>query len=974
MARWIAILLCLLTAGNVAASDGALDTSFGDGAGWVATASDPVQGAWIELWDMPLAMIRQADGKLVSVGFSLNNGGASVVRQNADGSLDTTFDHDGKLFLRIMNDFGVSTVTQQADGKLVLAGVCSDLLSHSYFCLARLDADGQLDAGFGVAGVVVTDLYSQSVLGMASLNAVLVQADQKLVAAGSVTDYDVGVTRFVLVRYRPDGSLDTAFGSDGVAAATAEGIAGSLIQQTDGKLVAAGVHVEPDAQTFMITRFTDSGTLDSSFHGTGEHLTDVAVDGMGRVLLVRQTDDKLVVAGSGRESPANDLAFTLLRFTTEGELDTGFSGDGKQFTDLTGPDTWMCDYDYVGDPVYCVSANYAEAVTQDGNGKVLLTGYVTGATDPTNLVLLRYNAAGDLDTGFGVGGVVQTDLGESRNEYSVALVVQPDGKPLLLGGAYDPGLVQTDFYLWRYTADGEPDTTFADAGAAVVDFSYFAQGEGANAVAQQPDGKLVTAGWTTVAGTPVFSLVRYDDHGALDSSFNGTGKVANAALPPAEALVRQPDGKLVTAGSHDIARYNPDGSLDTTFNGKGTYQLALMQDGLYLHAIESLVRQADGKLVVAISAYNRSTYVNGIALYRFNTDGRFDRLISAFPAGDNEVSDVIQQRDGKLVTAGVGYHWVEGTGWVQYIGVARFQVTGELDASFGDEGFSRTTTGSATHWMLGVSKIMEQPDHKLVVAGYSPDVALRNMLTLVRLNADGTPDTSFGGDGMVVTDAGIRWAQISGLARQRNGSLLVSGSITDGIKKSAALVRYNADGSLDNAFGIGGVKVFDIGSTTGDQYINGMLLQADGKVAVAGNNYGVLAAAGASRFFALQTLGMPSADAEKETALLARFLIAPDSDGDGIADSTDNCPAVVNVDQLDTDGDEWGNTCDALPSNPAEWLDTDHDGIGDNADADDDNDGVPDALDIYPLDPAIGSKLPLNGAYRGAQLKERTYR
>ena len=212
-------------------SAGALDLPFGAD-GMVTTPIGP--GG-----DFASSMAIQADGKIVAAGYSWNGSDYdfALVRYNADGSLDTNFDGDGKL----ATDFGSSndaaiSVAIQADGKIVAGGYSQNAIT-SDFALARYNADGSLDTSFDSDGMLTTNFGSSNDAAIS----VAIQADGKIVAAGH--SYIGGNGYFALTRYNPDGSLDTSFDGDGMLTTdfgSSDDVAYSVAIQADGKIVVAG--------------------------------------------------------------------------------------------------------------------------------------------------------------------------------------------------------------------------------------------------------------------------------------------------------------------------------------------------------------------------------------------------------------------------------------------------------------------------------------------------------------------------------------------------------------------------------------------------------------------------------------------------------------------------------------------------------------------------------------------------------------
>jgi uncharacterized delta-60 repeat protein len=226
---------------------------------------------------------------------------------------------------------------------------------------------------------------------------------------------------------------------------------------------------------------------------------------------------------------------------------------------------------------------------------------------------LLHAAPGDLDLGFGGGtGIVTTAIG-AANDYAQSVIQQADGKLVVAG--YSSNGSNWDFALVRYNADGSLDTSFDGDGKVTTDFG--ASTDAGNSVIQQADGKLVVAGYSDNGGNYDFALVRYNADGSLDASFDGDGIVTTAigaANDYAQSVIQQADGKLVVAGrSHNgsnwdftLVRYNADGSLDASFDGDGIVTTAIGAANDYA---QSVIQQADGKLVVAGTSSNGSNWI-----------------------------------------------------------------------------------------------------------------------------------------------------------------------------------------------------------------------------------------------------------------------------------------------------------------------------------------------------------------------------
>lgn len=273
--------------------DGSLDTSF-DGDGKLTTDFGGGVAYGVAL---------QPDGKIVAVGGGA--GGFSFARYNAVGSLDTSFDGDGKR----TTDFGggwASGVALQSDGKIVAVGYATGFGAEGDFALARYNADGSLDASFSGDGSQTTDIG-----GDEGASDVAIQRDGKIVAVGSSYSFIGSSTDAVVARYNPDGSLDPSFGTfAGFQLTSVSGLdrAGGVALQPDGKIVAVGATNED----FLLARYNPNGSPDATFSDDGTQTTDFGEsDGAGGVAL--QPDGKIVVAGA-TSSGGGPSALALARY------------------------------------------------------------------------------------------------------------------------------------------------------------------------------------------------------------------------------------------------------------------------------------------------------------------------------------------------------------------------------------------------------------------------------------------------------------------------------------------------------------------------------------------------------------------------------------------------------------------------------------------------------------------------------------
>ncbi len=395
------------------------------------------------------------------------------------------------------------------------------------------------------------------------------------------------------------------------------------------------------------------------------------------------------------------------------------------------------------------------------------------------------------------------------------------------------------------TNSADSRSSFAANNKVLTDFGFKA--EKARAVALQPDGKFVVGGWAgDVEGTSDFAVARYNPDGSLDPNFGGDGKVITAIGPLSDiiyAVALQPDGKILAAGvsfggpenrRFCIARYKSDGALDAGFDGDGIITLNIgttLRDTAYAIAL-----QPDGKIIIAGSASrfivtnNERFPSNDFGLLRLNPDGSPDAtfgingaVITNFGHGVDIAYSVALQADGKIIAAGNSTNGANND-----FALARYSSDGSLDETFGSGGKVRTDFFTGDDM---VTSIAIQSDGRIVVAGY----ALTNGVSdfaLARYVDDGSLDNSFNGNGKVTLDIDSGNDVALGIQLQPEGKIVAAGQVNIRSATEFGLVRFNADGTLDEEFSGQGKTRLSFGMP-GEAW--GLILLPDGFALLVGN-------------------------------------------------------------------------------------------------------------------------------------------
>jgi uncharacterized delta-60 repeat protein len=365
---------------------------------------------------------------------------------------------------------------------------------------------------------------------------------------------------------------------------------------------------------------------------------------------------------------------------------------------------------------------------------------------------------------------------------------------------------------------GDLDTTFDGNGKKQVNFGGRDE---PHAVLVQPNGRIIVAGGGAPANS--FCVVRLRSNGAFDTTFGSGGQKLidfGSDNEAAWGAALQPDGKIVLAGDSSfkvaVARLNPNGSLDRTFSGDGK---KVFSWGVLSRAMAPLVLP-NGKIVLAGFSGPEG---GNVQVARLNANGSLDKTfgtdgkVAIDFGGDDFGLAAARQANGRILVAGQTRPTFGGQSTAI---VVRLRTTGVLDPDFDGDG-QLMLPG-----MEAARAVLVQPDRKIVVAGYPPD---NSVMLVKRLNPNGTPDTTFDGDGTAAIDVGPGTDEFANAtALQGDGKIVLAGYVQGAL---VAVARLNPNGSPDTTFSADGRTTIDFGFPT---FGEAVALQPNGRIVVAG--------------------------------------------------------------------------------------------------------------------------------------------
>jgi len=414
------------------------------------------------------------------------------------------------------------------------------------------------------------------------------------------------------------------------------------------------------------------------------------------------------------------------------------------------------------------------------------------------LQISLYAQPGALDLSWGGTGIVTTDVG-AGNDRGFAVIQQTDGK-IVVGGFSNNG-TNNDFGLTRYNTDGTLDASWGIGG--IVTTPIGPGNDAGQTIIQQPDGKILMAGFATNGSDNDFAVARFNTNGTLDLTFNGTGFVLTpigASIDQAHGITLQANGKILVAGfssngvNNDfaLARYTTAGILDVTFDTDGivTTDFSSTED-----VGRTIAVQTDGKIVVGGWSNNGTDLDFAVARYdttgaldiTFDTDGK---VITDFIGFDDQGYSMVIQPDGKILLSGV-----TSNGTTLDFAIARYNTNGSLDNTFDTDGTVSTDFFGDNDFGYSIAL---QIDDKILVGGQCKNGTNQDF-GLARYNPNGGLDVTYDTDGLVTTDLGggndVGWA----VTVQIDGRGVVAGSNNLSSSSTFGVVRYLICSSVDTS-------------------------------------------------------------------------------------------------------------------------------------------------------------------------------
>jgi uncharacterized delta-60 repeat protein len=665
-------------------SDLTIDTSFNTGVGFLL-ANPQMQ------FEVVKTMALQSDGKILVGGrFASYNGTpiAKIIRLNADGSIDTSFNNSG---IAVFDGY-VNCIKIQPDNKIVVAGAS---LYASGSALVRLNSDGSIDNSFVTSG---------------SFDSIHLFPNGKILAGGEVFD-GLNISR-KLVLFDNNGNIDPSFNM-----ALLNYQPNNVIVQPDNKIVLVKLSQLADAS---LIRLNSDGTVDPTFNvGTGfkqtanlGRISSIDLQPNGDFIVCGLFDKYNEIAAKNRirinsngvfdptfnyQSIDNDDTLTYIQLQDDGTILGSFY--------INSPDTFIrycfarLDANgYIIENKHLITTTKVNKIVKKSNTEIMAVGSSAFSFNHYHNGIKLLNQNGDL--------VYNDNLKAPLNANNIVSTakMQPDGKVLFIGKLpQNPNGI-----LMRFNADFSTDLSFnLDTSLTSLTFKE---------LNLQSDGKILVSCKGLVSGNNINRVVRLNSDGSSDTSFS-LGQGCSGLTAEIRAIEIQSDGKILISGfftayngvtKNGIVRLNTDGTIDNTFNMPAISGFA--------RTVDAMAIQSDGKIIVG---------VYGVGIYRLNTNGSLDTsFLSPFNGGI--FSTIVIQADGKTLMGGIFSLGDENPNFL------RLNSNGSLD----------TTFDTGTSFNGEVNSILIEDDGRILVGGNFTRYNGEKCNGVIRLNGTATLSTT----------------------------------------------------------------------------------------------------------------------------------------------------------------------------------------------------------------------------------------
>ena len=721
--------------------------------------------------------------------------------------LDTSFGLNGivnnQFSTSRSSDVILAAVLQQ-DGKIVYVGKG---INKNYSFIARHNTDGSYDTSFNNYGY-------RTVTGN-GYNSVVIQNDGKIIVGVEYSNIDNNN----IYRFNSDGSFDNTFGINGsikIIESLSRFDTKNLSIQNDGKIIICGINLNLynnfNNNNYEIIRLNSNGTLDTIFDNDGKKIIDISIFNDYCYSSAIQTDGKILLTGIKKytnSSSANYIA--TIRLNNDGSIDNSFGINGiVEFQNTT------------------TSKHSARSITLQSDNKILIAGY----TD-SNLLILRYNLDGTLDSTFNNDGVFINPLPTLNPIFSISGTYSiPIVKTFMNGKILVSATVNSDYGLIKLNSDGNYDTNFGINGIVMSNVNEY---DYSSFLLIRPNENVITGGGSKDLASTNYTLENkeYNSSGFFlnNTTFSlteGTDKILNSLF--------QNDGKIIslcefhkdTSIYNVIRRHNIDGSIDLTFGINGSINLNTKLINIFVENTGKII--AIDKMLPILYKFTSDglsdvTFgINGVKNYSLDNLNTIIYIDEIFVSNNNEI---FMGFDYKTNVTNYTFD-------LSSFGLAKLNIDGTINTNFGTNGIATIRFDYfgiySNEWP---TNICIQSDNKIIVAGklnyeYYSGNPENSVIGITRFNSDGFIDTSFGNSGKIITQINSK-NYVTEMSCFSNDKFLINAVDENNLIKNTFTLKYNSNGNIDLNFGLNGIIEDGFKS-------NSMILQPDGKFLKSGSS------------------------------------------------------------------------------------------------------------------------------------------